>query len=148
LELEYEAGNLEIFRELKKQYSPEEWVEKREEIFKKLPKHAHVEMLYEEEKLYDRLLERVIHSPGLHALQSYGNVLAQEYPEQILKKNMDEVNQMALYSSDRKKYQEMVALLRRMKKIKGGPKVVEGIVAQWTVKYKNRPAMMDDLRKL
>jgi hypothetical protein len=35
-----------------------------------------------------------------------------------------------------------------MQKMKGGVKSVEQIVNEWKVKYKNRPAMMDELRKL
>lgn len=75
LVLEHEAGNLELYRELKKQYTAEEWIIKREEIFKKLPAYAHVERLYKEEKLYDRLLVYVLNSPGLYALQEYEKVL-------------------------------------------------------------------------
>lgn len=148
LELDYEAGNLEIFRELKMQYIPQEWEKKREEIFKKLPKYANVEVLYKEEKLYDRLLEYVIHSPGLYAVQEYENVLIKEYPEQILQKYEEEVKHMASFTSDRKRYQQIVAILRRMRKIKGGSKLVEEIVTEWKYKYGNRPAMMDELRKL
>lgn len=32
--------------------------------------------------------------------------------------------------------------------MKGGSKLVEQIAAEWKVKYRNRPAMMDELRKL
>ena len=32
--------------------------------------------------------------------------------------------------------------------MKGGTRVVEKIVGDWKVRYKNRPAMMDELRKL
>ncbi len=148
LVLDHEAGNLDLYKELKKQYSTEEWLVKREEIFKKLPAHAHVERFYKEEQLYDRLLEYVLNSPGLYALQEYENVLKKEYPEQVLVKYQDEVNKMALHTSDRKHYASLVSLLRRMQKMKGGLKVVEQIVADWKVKYKNRPAMMDELRKL
>ncbi len=148
LVLDHEAGNLDLYKELKKQYSAEEWLVKREEIFKKLPAHAHVERFYKEEQLYDRLLEYVLNSPGLYALQEYENVLKKEYPEQVLVKYQDEVNKMALHTSDRKHYASLVLLLRRMKKVKGGLKLVEQIVADWKVKYKNRPAMMDELRKL
>jgi len=74
--------------------------------------------------------------------------LKKEYPEQVLVKYQDEVNKMALHTSDRKQYASLVSLLRRMQKMKGGLKVVEQIVADWKAKYKNRPAMMDELRKL
>lgn len=148
LELDYEPGNLEIFRELKMQYLPQEWEKKREEIFEKLPEYAHVEVLYKEEKQYERLLEYVMQSPGLYAIQEYDDVLVKEYPEQVLKKYKDEVNQMAEFASNRKRYQHIVSLLRRMKEIKGGAKLVEDIVREWKHRYKNRPAMMDELRSL
>lgn len=148
LVLEHEAGDLELYRELKKQYTADEWLVKREEIFGKLPAYAHVEKLYKEEKLYDRLLVYVLNSPGLYALQEYEKVLKKEYPEQILNKYKDEVSKMAVHTSDRKNYTHLVSLLRKMQQIKGGSKLVEQIVAEWKIKYKNRPAMMDELRKL
>ena len=148
LVLEHEPGNLELYRELKKQYTADEWLVKREEIFGKLPAYAHVEKLYKEEKLYDRLLVYVLNSPGLYALQEYEKVLKKEYPEQILNKYKDEVSKMAVHTSDRKNYAHLVSLLRKMQQMKGGSKLVEQIVAEWKIKYKNRPAMMDELRKL
>ena len=148
LVLEHEPGNLELYRELKKQYTADEWLVKREEIFGKLPAYAHVERLYKEEKLYDRLLVYVLNSPGLYALQEYEKILKKEYPEQILNKYKDEVSKMAVHTSDRKNYAYLVSLLRKMQQMKGGSKLVEQIVAEWKIKYKNRPAMMDELRKL
>ncbi|MDO4326865.1 MAG: SWIM zinc finger family protein [bacterium] len=148
LVLEYKAGDLELYRELKKQYTADEWLVKREEIFKKLPANALVEKLYQEEKLYDRLLACVLNSPGLYALQEYEKDLKKKYPEQILDKYKNEVNKMAVRTSDRKNYAYLVSLLRKMRQIKGGPKFVEQIAAEWKIKYKNRPAMMDELRKL
>ena len=148
LVLEHEPGNLELYRELKKQYTADEWLVKREEIYGKLPAYAHVERLYKEEKLYDRLLVYVLNCPGLYALQEYEKVLKKEYPEQILNKYKDEVSKMAVHTSDRKNYAHLVSLLRKMQQMKGGSKLVEQIVAEWKIKYKNRPAMMDELRKL
>ena len=148
LVLEHEPGNLELYRELKKQYTADEWLVKREEIYGKLPAYAHVERLYKEEKLYDRLLVYVLNSPGLYALQEYEKVLKKEYPEQILNKYKDEVSKMAVHTSDRKNYAHLVSLLRKMQQMKGGSKLVEQMAAEWKVKYRNRPAMMDELRKL
>ena len=148
LVLEHEPGNLELYRELKKQYTADEWLVKREEIYGKLPAYAHVERLYKEEKLYDRLLVYVLNCPGLYALQEYEKVLKKEYPEQILNKYKDEVSKMAVHTSDRRNYAHLVSLLRKMQQMKGGSKLVEQIVAGWKIKYKNRPAMMDELRKL
>jgi len=148
LVLNHEAGNIDLYRELKKQYTAEEWSVQREEIFRKLPKYAHIECLYKEEKLYDRLLEFVLKSKGLYALQEYEGVLKKNYPEQLLIKYEAEVNEIAAYTSDRKSYKQLVSLLRRMQSIKGGSKIVEKISEQWRMKYKNRRAMMDELSKL
>lgn len=148
LVLEHKAGDLELYKELREQYTAEEWLEKREKVFKKLPAHARIQRLYKEEKLYDRLLTCVLNSPGLYTLQEYENILKKEYPEQILDKYRAEVNKMAVHTSDRKHYSYLVSLLRRMQRMKGGTRVVEKIVGDWKVRYKNRPAMMDELRKL
>ncbi len=148
LQLEYEKGNLETFMELKSQYTPEEWVVKREEIFNKLTIFDHIDRLYNEEKLYDRLLEYVLKCPGLYAVQEYESILKKDYSEQILKKYSDEINKMALTPNTRKYYSELVSQLQRMKKMKGGTKVVESIVDDWKVKYKKRPAMMEELERL
>ena len=148
LVLEQSAGDLDIYKELKAQYSEKEWLIKREELFKKLPPNAHIDRLYKEEKLYDRLLAYVLKSSGLYAVQSYENVLKKEYPKQILSKYQGEVYKMASCTGNRKHYADLVALLRRMKRIKGGSEIVETIVEEWKIKYRNRPAMMDELSKL
>ena len=148
LVLEQSAGDLDIYKELKAQYSEKEWLIKREELFKKLPPNAHIDRLYKEEKLYDRLLAYVLKSSGLYAVQSYENVLKKEYPKQILSKYQGEVNKMASCTGNRKHYADLVALLRRMKRIKGGSEIVETIVEEWKIKYRNRPAMMDEFSKL
>lgn len=148
LVLEQSAGDLDIYKELKAQYSEKEWLIKREELFKKLPANAHIDRLYKEEKLYDRLLAYVLKSSGLYAVQTYENVLKKEYPKQILSKYQGEVNKMASCTGNRKHYADLVALLRRMKRIKGGSEIVETIVEEWKIKYRNRPAMMDELSKL
>lgn len=148
LVLEQSAGDLDIYKELKAQYSEKEWLIKREELFKELSANAHIDRLYKEEKLYDRLLAYVLKSSGLYAVQSYENVLKKEYPKQILSKYQGEVNKMASCTGNRKHYADLVALLRRMKQIKGGSEIVETIVEEWKIKYRNRPAMMDELSKL
>ena len=146
--LEYGTRDMDLYRELKSQYSKEEWLKQREELFKKLPKDAAIDQLYKEEELYDRLLEFVLRSSGLSALQRYEDVLIKDYPQQILEKYRDEVSQMARYTSNRKQYAYMVSLLRRMREIDGGAQMVKEIADEWRSNYGNRRAMMDELRKL
>lgn len=55
---------------------------------------------------------------------------------------------MASRATDRKRYQEIVAILRRMQKYPEGKEKVRGIVANWQSAYRNRRAMMDELKNL
>ncbi len=146
--LQQTPGDLDTFRELRDQYGADEWIAQREEIFRRLPAYAHIEQLYQEEKLHDKLLDFVLQSAGIQTLLQYTDDLKQHYPDELLQKYRDELNQLATYSGDRRKYQEFVSILRTMQKISGGAKAVDEIVAEWKIQYKNRPAMMDELRKL
>ncbi len=146
--LKYRIGDVTIYKELKSLYTEEEWKEKREIIFKKLPPYAEIDKLYKTEKLYDRLLKAVLDSPGLYKLTEYEKCLKNIYPKELLGKYETAVKDMASYTSDRQKYREIVYILRRMEKYPGGKEKVEEIVTDWQSAYKNRRAMMDELKKL
>ena len=148
LVFEHNVGNMDLYRELKAQYNEEDWRRLREKVFKGLPQHTEIAKYYYEEKLYDRLLECVLKSYGLYMLDRYEKVLKKEYPEQLLGKYKIELDKMARITGNRKHYANMVAIMRRMKKITGGTKLVGQIAAEWREKYRNRPAMMDELSKL
>ena len=148
LVLEHNVGNMDLYRELKAQYTEDDWCKLREKIFRELPQHIEIAKYYNEEKLYDRLLECVLKSYGLYMLDKYEKVLKKEYPEQLLGKYKIELDKMAGITGNRKHYADMVVIMRRMKKITGGTKLVGQIAAEWREKYRNRPAMMDELSKL
>lgn len=148
LVLEHDVGNMELYRELRKQYSKEEWHELREKVFQKLPKHIEISKYYNEEKLYDRLLECVLKSHGLYLLNKYENVLKKQYTKQLLGKYKMELDKIASTTGTRKQYADMVSVMRKMNKLSGGTELVNQMAAEWRIKYRNRPAMMDELSKL
>ena len=148
LVLEHAVGDMDLYNELKRQYTEDEWVKLREKVFDGLPKYTRIEKYYNEEKLYDRLLECVLKSNGLYMLQQYEKVLKDKYPEQLLSKYKTELEAMSRHSADRKHYSDIAAMLRRMKEINGGTKLAIQIIDEWRIKYKNRPAMMDELNKV
>ncbi len=148
LVIERGAGNMELYNELKKQYTAEEWSEKREYIFNNLSPYSGIDRFYKEEKLYNRLLEYVMKSPGLYSLTEYASILKKDYPEKLLEKYKTELEKEASYANGRSHYKRLVTILRSMKKIKGGSKAVDEIVMLWKEKYRSRPAMLDELGKL
>ena len=97
--------------------------------------------------MYDRLLEYVLSAKGLYAVQQYQDVLQKDYPDQLLGKYTKELKEMVQRSADRRHYQEWSAILRRMMQIEGGQKEVQQLVSDWRVRYKNRPAMMEELKQ-
>ncbi|HLS71061.1 MAG TPA: hypothetical protein VK027_05315 [Chitinophagaceae bacterium] len=148
LALDYAIGDLEVFNELKALYSEEEWKEQREVIFKAVSSYGGIADLYKSEKLYDRLLEVVLKSPNFYTLQTHEGTLKKHYPRELLNKYEEIVRDMATNTSNRKRYREIVRVLRSMQKYPHGKQKVEGIVSEWRSTYKNRRAMMDELNQL
>lgn len=138
--------NIDEYRELKNLYSESEWLSEREKIFKETSKQ-NLPAIYNEEKLYDRLLKIVLKS-SVALLMQYDNVLGKLYPEEVIGMYEKYLNKISTQAADRKAYQDWVSILNRMKKFNGGESAVEKIKDDWKVKYKNRRALMDELKKV
>ena len=138
--------NIGEYRELKKLYSESEWLSEREKIFKEIDER-HLPEIYYEEKMYDKLLKIVLKS-SVYLLMKYDDVLGKLYPEEVVGMYEKHLNQTAVQTADRKTYQEWVSILNRMRKFTGGEIAVEKIKADWQVKYKNRRALVDELKKV
>ena len=145
---DYSPVDIELYRELRGLYDGKSWSELRERIISSIRDFQSRNELLKEEKLYDRLLDSVLQSPGLYTLRQYDDVLGELYPVQILEKYRQQLNQMAEMSSDRKKYRELAGWLKRLQKFDGGDQVVLEILDDWKIRYKRRPAMMQELNAI
>ena len=140
------SKSFEYYKGLKSQYSKEEWLKEREKVFPCFGVDGQAQLLCEE-KLYDRLWE-LLKDRDLYTVLRYEAVLLPKYSAEILKKYQIYLNREATQARGRSAYQEWVRLLKRMKKIDGGKGSARQIADEWRVKYKNRRAMMEELRKL
>ena len=140
------SNSTEYYKELKSQYSSEEWLIEREKVFPCFGAGGQAQLLCEE-KLYDRLWE-LLNDRDLYTVLGYEDVLLPKYSAEILKKYQNYLNRAATQASGRSAYQDWVRLLKRMEKIDGGKEIAQQIADEWRVKYKNRRAMMEELRKL
>lgn len=138
--------NAEYYRELKNNYTADEWQVEREKVFKSYSSIALAD-LYCEEKLYDRLWE-LLKDEDLYMVLRYEEVLLPKYSAEILKKYQAYLNQAAKRADGRQAYQDWVRLLKRMGKIDGGKELAQQIAKDWRFRYKNRSAMMEELGKL
>lgn len=141
-------GNMDLFREYKRQIPQDAWPAKREEVFAAVKGGYLLNPLYSEEMLYDRLLKSVLSAFGLHDLQAYETELLPLYPQKVLEKYVQEINTAARVSTGREWYRDMVNTLRHMRKLPGGREAVQQIVEEWRVLYRRRRAMMEELNKL
>ena len=98
--------------------------------------------------MYDRLADYVLSKPGLYLARQYKHMLKKEFSEKMLEKYKQELLEMAKITASRSIYREWVSILREMFIFEGGETVVESIVREWREKYKNRPAMMQELGML
>ena len=135
-----------LYKELKSQYMADEWLTEREKVFPHYSSSGQA-ALFREEKLYDRLWN-VIKNQRIDSIMNYEDVLLPKYTEEVLNAYAAQLNRMATVASGRKEYQYWVRVLRHMKKIKGGKELVDQIVSDWRARYKNRRAMMDELKNL
>ncbi len=148
LELKYLPGDPDIYREMKSYYTPEEWLIRRETVYQELPKYADRAPLYYEEGLYDRLLTCCLSAPGISVLRRYKKNLLKKYPDEVLNRFAGTVEEMAKRTGSRAHYRELVALLREIRQMPGGKEEIIRITGKWKELYRNRPAMMDELKKL
>lgn len=138
----------DAYKEIKSQYTREEWLKEREKLFDGVTSEYYAAELYKEEDMYKRLLEYAVGARGLSAAKQYFNELSKAYPRELLEKYRHELSAMVAPVSDRRVYQQLVDILRKMKKISGGEQVVEEIVSEWRRNYKSRRAMMEEMDKL
>ena len=134
------------FKELKKQYDKNEWVDVREEIFLNCMDSNHfLNECYAYEGLYERLINNIYHEADL---SYYKNRISKDYSGQLLEKYSLIANQKVRNTGSRKHYRDIAETLNDMLSIPGGEKVVSEILNEWKVKYKNRPAMWDELQRV
>ena len=127
------SNNHNYYNELKSQYTVEDWIQEREKVFPCFNNYGQAQLLCEE-KLYDRLWE-LLRNTDLHTVLGYEDVLLPKYAADILQKYSDYLNHAAVQASGRKA-------------IKGGKELSKQIVSDWRIRYKNRSAMMDELKEL
>lgn len=143
----YAPADIDCYRELKQQYSAEEWPMKRDQLFKALPVTVNQEPLYAEDHLNKKLLAAVMSEHGLNGVRTYAHLLAPKFSDQLVAKYSRTVQKMAEKTGDRKHYRELAAILNEMTDYPSGYAEATRIVQEWRVKYVRRPAMMDELRR-
>lgn len=142
---EFRPGDLDLWIEFKSVFEPNEWIIERDNFLATLPESINLYEIYIEEDMIDELAKSVF-SDGFFAIETYEKYLKEDYSQEILEYYKDYVIKKS-DSTGRKHYQEIARVLRKMQKYSGGEELVEILVKLWRIKFKTRPAMMDELRE-
>lgn len=78
----------------------------------------------------------VLESPNLYTLQAYEKSLKKLYSQKLLEKFEMVVRGMASHTSNRKRYQEIVTILKRMKKYPDGKRKIDEIASECVLSIK------------
>lgn len=140
--------DFEHYQEYKDLYTKEEWAENRLDILKDLSKATGIDKILVEEELYEWLMEYVMQQYGLHYLQTHQKLLVERYPNQVFDRYEKEIMSLSELSGSRKKYRQIVSLIRQMQYLPNSEERVTRIISDLKTNYKNRPAMMDEISKL
>jgi hypothetical protein len=138
------------YRIYKSAFASGEWPVKFEELFRHYEtgrnfwENSAADLLVFE-KMTERLLEYIGKKLSLENMEKYHTHFAAAFPEKTLSLFRKAVDHYAEKNTGRPCYERIVSMFKKMKKIPGGAAVTADMKAQYIIKYKNRPAMMEIL---
>lgn len=143
------TATIDVYNELKSTYNNKEWLIQREKVFELKSCISILHEFYYTEKLYDRLMSYIEQDRvSIYTVDLYEETLKKLYPERLLKKYVNIINDEIKMVSDRKKYKQIIKVLVKMKGYVGGDEVVDKIANEWRNKYKRRKALIDEMKIL
>lgn len=151
------GGSMEYYHKLKRLVDTSEWqpfLDKLIEDTKVISSYGIERILpdiYVEEKDFEKLYTFIYNASRFERLdlvQKYGLQLPSTYASSLLAVFAIDIRDYAERNIGRNYYVRVAEMLHFMKRFKGGAVVVNELLTEFRDKYRRRPAMMDELRRL
>lgn len=143
--------NSQRFYPVIKKYTPSgQWEHTVEFLIQQLKKKNnddYITWVYIQERMFNRLLSYVQAKPSPMNIGHFEQYLKPVYPEELKILYEKAIRNYALHASNRKAYAECCRLLRRLKKL-GDKKRIDVLVNELALKYKTKPAFIDELKRV
>ncbi len=151
---------MKYYRILKNTYNSNKWLNEKENIInritKKIENKTHfghyfpdtVAAIFIEEKMWERLFNLVKQNPRINILLDYTQYLKKSYSSELVEMYKSAIIDYAEKNTGRGAYIDLVNYIKKLSDIQGGKEQAGLISSQLLEKYKNRPAMKDEFRKL
>ena len=143
----------DYYQILKDTIEPENWHPFLEEIIKEVtPKRRWnytqlVRKIYINEEWWDRLFLLLKQNLSLENIQENEQYLAKDYSSELIELYSERIKNYVAKYVGRNYYQTACEYMRRMKKL-GGNEQVNELIALFKIQYKQRVALMDELKKV
>ena len=144
----YNDVSVETFESLKSLYLKEDWIIEREKIFKIAIREKRIENLYLKENMLEELFDYITSFHDINKIQRYEDYLKKDFSLELLDIYKKEVLRLVQVTGKRSYYQHIVYLLKRMLTYNEGKIIVKQLIDDWKIRYRNRPAMMQELDKI
>ena len=80
--------------------------------------------------------------------QEFGKDLCPKYESEIVVMLAQYFNKAIVTANDRKAYREIVHQMKTLSHYNGGTECIQKLKADWSIQYKKRPALIDELKKV
>ena len=105
-------ATIDVYNELKSTYNNKEWLIQREKVFELKSCISILHEFYYTEKLYDRLMSYIEQDRvSIYTVDLYEKTLKKLYPERLLKKYVNIINDEIKMVSDRKNINKLSKFL-------------------------------------
>lgn len=132
--------------QLKALLPEQEWIIMREELLQSSLFTPKNELLFTE-GLFRRLLDRIIQSGNVSAMDQYSPFLREDYPNEIKEFYVQYLTAAAKQASNRNMYHNLMPYLHKLSEYPGGKERAEKLASEWKQTYIRRTAMMDEMKK-
>ncbi|WP_407441761.1 hypothetical protein [Fibrobacter sp.] len=144
--------SMELFKEFKSMISKENWVKERDAFLKTVNSHKLRMDIFKEEQLTDELYKDFcdIAKAGLtiYAFDWYGKALCPQYETQVVEFFRQYLDNEMMNATTRREYHRVVSEAKTLLTYNGGLTAVNDLQNIWQERHKNRPAMIEELKKL
>ena len=151
------TSDIKYFQIYKKTSPKDDWGDRRKKLIVELKNKKQgyyrgislddLAKIYIEENMIDELFEIVSSSNSIHSIIKYTSHLKLKYPAELLEYYKAAIEIQA-ENTGRNVYAEIVGYLKQMAKLQGGQSEAKSLKESLLNKYKNRPAMNDEFKKL
>jgi len=152
------TSTISYFRKYKGTFTREDWYQPLAEIIQKLSKpgkpnywgpvfKSGLVAVYIEEAMWEQLFNEVKRCNNIEIVEKYYNYLAPIYHDELIPMYKNAILKFA-EQTGRNVYATLVTYLNNLAKLQGGKTVAKELMLELLEKYKNRPAMKDEFKKV